>query len=115
MGVKDFLTPYVKDTTKSKNAKLRDLTCSSSTPIIIGFNMSSVIIIKTMSVSQRIVSAYHSESKVQLTELTDNVISSIKSYFNHGMHKAVLVFDGLTHKLKKEGAHRARYQNVSLQ
>ena len=47
-----------------------------------------------------------------MTELTDNVISSIKSYFNHGMHKAVLVFDGLTHKLKKEGAHRARYQNV---
>jgi hypothetical protein len=28
------------------------------------------------------------------------------------MHKAVLVFDRLSHKLKKEGAHRACYQNV---
>eukprot|EP00979_Chaetoceros_neogracilis_P002048 scaffold367_cov250-Chaetoceros_neogracile.AAC.1 len=111
MGIKDFTTPYIKDTTKSKNATLRDLTHSSSSPIIIGFDM-SVVIIKAMSVSSTIISAYHSEPKVPLTELTDNVIATIKSYFIHGMHKAVLVFDGLTHKLKKEGAHQARYQNT---
>ena len=52
------------------------------------------------------ISLYHTEPKVPIPELTLKVIAQLRSYFKHGMNKGVLLFDDLTHKLKKDHAHK---------
>ena len=63
-----------------------------------------------MKSNPTIISRYHCDPMVPLQELTDKVVDTIGSYFKHGMAKWVVVFDGLTNKLKKEKAHKERYQ-----
>jgi hypothetical protein len=110
MGVKDLSTPCIRDSPTAKNAKLGDVIKNSTSPVIIGFDI-SVVIIKLMKSNPTIISRYHCDPMVPLQELTDKVVDTIGSYFKHGMAKGVVVFDGLTNKLKKEKAHKERYQN----
>ena len=109
MGVKGLMTPYIKDYSSASNAKLKAITEKLANATI-GFDM-SVVIIKNLSSSPIIQSKYHQEPKIPLPELIDKVISCIDRYFQHGMEKGILVFDGKTPELKLKGAHRNRYGN----
>ena len=58
MDIQNFTTPYTKDSTKSKNTKFTEIICCSDQPVIIGFDM-SVVIIKVICVSPTTIATYH--------------------------------------------------------
>ena len=111
MGVQGMSTPYIRGNSNATNAKLNQRSQNSEHPVVIGFDI-SVMIISLMRQNSNMISLYHTEPKVPIPELTLKVITQLRSYFKHGMNKGVLVFDGLTHRLKKDHAHKNRYKNM---
>ncbi len=116
MGIADFSSPYIRDSKTARNANLKDIRVEkaageSDFTLIIGFDI-SVNYVKIMSTSPNIVAKYHSNPLQPLEEVALKVVNMLKPYFKHGMDKGILVFDGLTNKLKKEKAHIERYGKV---
>ena len=93
MGVQGMSTPYIRDNSNATNAKLNQLTQNSEHPVVIGFDI-SVMIISLLRQNSNMISLYHTEPKVPIPELALKVIAQLRSYFRHGMNKGVLVFDG---------------------
>ena len=111
MGVEGLSTPYIRDHKNATNAKFDEVTKNSELPVVVGFDI-SVMIISLMRQNSSMISLYHTEPKVPMPELAEKVAAQLRSCFKHGMGKAVLAFDGLTHKLKKDHAHKTRYKNL---
>ena len=109
MGVQGLSTPYIRDKGNTTNHDVRTL-AGQNDDLIIAFDM-SYFMMKAIHSTPSISSKFHCVPKLPLPELTDKVIHMIKSYFQNGMNKAILVFDGLTPPLKENYAHSKRYAN----
>ena len=109
MGVQGLSTPYIRDKVNSTNNDVRAL-AEQNDDLTIAFDM-SYFMMKAIHSTPSISSKFHCVPKLPLPELTDKVIHIIKSYFQNGMKKAILVFDGLTPPLKENHAHSKRYAN----
>ena len=107
MGIKNLSTPYVRDHSSAKNKKLKDVIEATTEDVIIGFDI-SIVIIKLMSTNPALISQYHCQPEIPLFQLGEAVVDYLKPYFTAGMKKAVLTFDGLTKQVKRERAHQDR-------
>ena len=118
MGIANFTTPYIRDSKSARNANLKLIKDGKSSKesdftLIIGFDI-SVNYIKIMCTASNIVAKYHSDPLQPLEEVGQRIVQMLKPYFKNGMDTGVLVFDGLTNKLKKEMAHVERYGQVQI-
>ena len=105
MGVKGLSTPVIQDSVTVKNAYIKKLLEKDATNNI-NWNWHHVCLLSRQSWDRQtkyplnIIILKHQ----LLPEVTDKVISSVNMYVSSG-NKAVCVFDGITHKLKEDGAH----------
>ena len=112
MGIKGLSTPVIRDHPKATNTNLRELQQQNPDKNIVGVDM-SVLIVKSLHSSSNATSLYHSEPKQPLRDIVNKVTDSIRTFIQYKF-KVVCVFDGITHRLKKEGAHHVkRYGNDS--
>jgi 5'-3' exonuclease len=107
MGIKGLSTPVIRDTPKARNTNVRKLLNDNPEKNIIGVDI-SVLIVKSLQSSRNATSLHHSEPKQPLSEIVNKVTDSIQTLIRY-QFKVVCVFDGITHPLKKEGAHVERY------
>jgi len=112
MGINGLSVPVIRDKSTAKNADINKLLEQSPGKNIVGIDM-SVLIVKAMLSSPNAVSLYHSEPKQPLTEVTSKVTESVRTFISSN-YKVVCVYDGITHKLKEEGAHVHRYGKNEL-
>mmetsp|Transcript_5069 Transcript_5069/g.5771 ORF Transcript_5069/g.5771 Transcript_5069/m.5771 type:complete len:86 (+) Transcript_5069:55-312(+) len=85
MGVQGMSTPCIRGNSNATNAKLNQRSQNSEHPVVIGFDI-SVMIISLLRQNSNMISLYHTEPKVPIPELTLKVIARLRRYFKHGMN-----------------------------